>query len=57
MDIGKVWYSCPNCGAAFWKAYVFGTPKELVRCPHCGGNAHRNRLKELTDDLNNRIGI
>ena len=53
----KTWYRCPNCGRTFWKMDLFGEPAEEQTCSHCGKQAHRDRLKELKEDLDSRIGI
>lgn len=48
------WFTCNNCGNSFKRlTNLVGTPN----CPLCKGTTHRNRLKELAEELNSRIGI
>lgn len=53
----EIWYLCPDCGATFSKIYIFRDGKEHIKCPHCGGTAHRNRMKEIIDEIKSRPGI
>lgn len=52
----EVYYTCP-CGRTFKKMNIFGVPSEKAKCPFCGKEAHRNRLKELAEELKDRPGI